>query len=121
MAKKDPQTLLSGKGSKSHRRDPPLTVVLDYLTTTEGEQLEVLTKTTPMLASAALIGLIYTKTIIDEGSDSVGCEYVSSRVEQIERMAISMDGKGRDDLISALSAGKGADPSDAPSSFVEVE
>lgn len=121
MAKKSPQSLLSGNGPVHNRRDPPLTVVLDYLTTTKGDTLEVLTQTNPALAVAALTGMIYSRTIIDEGSEDYGCDYVEERIEQLERLLISMGGKGRDDLINALSAGRGTNESSDPSTFVEVD
>lgn len=121
MARRDPNELLRGNHDAPRRRGPPLTVVLDYLATTSGEQLEVLTQTNPVLAEAALVGMIYSRTIIDEGSDAPGCLYVENRIEQLERLAISMGGKGRDDLISALAAGKSDANSSDQTAFVEMD
>lgn len=77
--------------------DAPVTVVLKNLMTTEGKELEVLTRTNPNLANAAQIGFIFASIY--------GSHYVASRVELIERLAISMDGKGREEQINALQAG----------------
>lgn len=75
----------------------PVTVVLDNLTVTEGKKLNILTRTNPNLANAVQIGYIYTTMF--------GSQYVGGRVETIEQMAISMDGKGREEQIGALQAG----------------
>lgn len=75
----------------------PITVVLDNLTVTEGKKLNILTRTNPNLANAVQIGYIY--------STMFNSQYVASRVETIEQLAISMDGKGREEQIGALQAG----------------
>lgn len=75
----------------------PITVVLDNLTVTEGKKLHILTRTNPSLANAVQIGFIY--------STMFNSEYVAGRVESIEQLAISMDGKGREEQIGALQAG----------------
>lgn len=82
------------RGSKP---DAPVTVVLNNLTTVEGKKLEILTRTNPNLAEAAQVGFIFSRMF--------GSQYVASRVELIERLAISMDGKGREEQINALQAG----------------
>lgn len=82
---------------KESAPDAPITVVLNNLTTTEGRKLEILTRTNPNLANAAQIGFIFY--------NMYGSKYVRDRVEQIECLAISMDGKGREEQISALQAG----------------
>lgn len=121
MAAKDPMSMLRGSGSQAPRkRDPPLTVVLDNLVATEGKRLEVLTKTTTELARAAVIGFIFDATIIEEGFTEPGCYYVRERVEQCERFAVSIDGKGRDDQIEALRAG-GSKAPERPTSFEELQ
>jgi hypothetical protein len=77
--------------------DAPVSVVLKNLMTTEGKELEILTRTNPNLANAAQIGFIFASIY--------GSKYVAARVELIERLAISMEGKGREEQISALQAG----------------
>lgn len=82
---------------RNSKPDAPITVVLGNLTTVDGKKLEILTRTNPNLAEAAQIGFIF--------STMFNSKYVSNRVELIERLAISMDGKGREEQISALQAG----------------
>lgn len=121
MAGKDPSSLLKGGASaRPQRRAPPLTVVLDNLAVTEGKALEILTRTTPELARAALVGFIFNSTIIEEGFNAPGCPYVRDRIEQVERFAVSIDAQGREDQIEALRAAGGAETGGA-SSFDEVE
>ena len=96
---KDASDLLSEPMNfvKQEAPDAPITVVLNNLTTTEGKKLEILTRTNPNLANAAQIGFIF--------ASMYGSDYVSRRVEMIERLAVSMEGKGREEQISALQAG----------------
>lgn len=88
----------------SGKPDAPVTVVIRDLMTDSGKPLEILTRTNPHLAKAAQICYIFGHQIADENGE-LGNQYVNSRMEQIERLAISMNGKGRDDLIAALNAG----------------
>lgn len=83
--------------ASSGKPDAPVTVVLNNLTTVEGKKLEILTRTNPNLADAAQVGFIFSKMF--------GSQYVAQRVELIERLAISMEGKGREEQINALQAG----------------
>lgn len=97
---KDASDLLSSPepiAKASGKPEAPVTVVLRNLKVTEGKDLEVLTRTNPNLANAAQIGFIF--------SSMYGSKYVAQRVELIERLAVSMDGKGREEQISALQAG----------------
>lgn len=97
---KDASELLSAPQAvarASGKPDAPVTVVLNNLTVTEGQKLEILTRTNPNLANAAQIGFIF--------KHMYGSAYVAKRVELIERLAVSMDGKGREEQISALQAG----------------
>lgn len=75
----------------------PISIVLDNLTVTEGKKLTILTRTNPKLANAAQIGYIYATMF--------NSSYVAGRVELIEQLAISMEGKGREEQIGALQAG----------------
>lgn len=88
-----PQTLARASG----KPEAPVTTVLNNLTITEGRKLDILTRTNPALANAAQIGLIFRRMF--------GSEYVADRVQLIECLSISMDGKGREEQISALQAG----------------
>lgn len=99
MPVKDAADLLSEPVpfEKASTPDPPVAIVLKNLTISEGKKLEILTRTNPALANAAQIGYIF--------STMFGSKYVAGRVEHIECLAISMDGKGREEQISALQAG----------------
>lgn len=105
MSKRNSDDLLRHPQRPQGHPDPPVTVVLDNLSTTEGVRLQALTRTTPALAAAVLIGFIFNTTIIEEGCDEPGCDYIAQYIEHLERLAVSMDGKGRDDQIAALQAG----------------
>ena len=98
----DPQRLMKDPPGRFRRDPEPLNIVLDNLATTSGVELEIFTQTTPALASAALLGYIYNCMIIDEEQTAPGCPYVTGRIEQVERFAVSMDGRGRADQIAAL-------------------
>ncbi len=99
--KKEAETLLQGEEtiveSPSKGPDAPVTTVINHLVTTEGEKLNILTRTNPNLAVAATVGMIY--------SQKFGSVFIGNQVRLIEQLAISMDGKGRDDLTAALQAG----------------
>lgn len=82
---------------KENTPPAPISIVLDNLTVTEGKKLTILTRTNPKLANAAQIGFIYATMF--------NSNYVAGRVEMIEQLAISMDGKGREEQIGALQAG----------------
>lgn len=69
------------------------------LMTINGPRLELLTRTTPKLAVA-----------IDHAFNRIanfGSIYLTRRIATIERLSVSMDGKGRAELIQALQAGAG--------------
>ena len=84
---------------------PPVSIVLDYFALECGNRLELLTRTNPNLAKAAQIGLIFTHHIKPEQTQGSKSQYVLSRVEQLERLAVSIDSGGRMDMIAALDAG----------------
>ena len=84
---------------------PPVSIVLDYFALESGKRLELLTRTNPNLARAAQIGLIFTRHIRPEPTHDSQSLYVLGRVEQLERLAVSIDSGGRMDMIAALDAG----------------
>lgn len=84
---------------------PPVSVVLDYFALDTGTRLELLTRTNPNLARAAQIGYIFTNHIKPTAERNGQSLYVSGRVEQLERLAVSIDSGGRLDMIAALDAG----------------
>ncbi len=106
-ARKDSSELLKDSPgiSKRQKPDPPVTVVLRDLMSDEGHPLELTSRLNPMMARAAQIGLIFGTMLKCPVTGEVGSSYVRSRIEQIERLGVSMNGAGRQDLIAALQAG----------------
>lgn len=75
----------------------PVKDIAKRLTVEDGQALEITTRTTATMANAAQFCLIYTFRFKSR--------YASARIGQVERLAISMGGQGRRDLIDALKAG----------------
>lgn len=83
--------------SERSRPDPPVSKGLGYLTTVEGTSMEVLTRTTPKIVRAIDAGTVYVARYQSA--------YIQKRIEQIERLAVSNGGLGRDELIRMIEAG----------------
>lgn len=83
--------------NRSEKPELPVKDIARRLTVEDGKALEITTRTTGIMADAAQFCLIYT--------DRFNSKYAAGRIGQIERLAISMGGQGRRDLIDALSAG----------------
>ena len=83
--------------SRNDKPELPVKDIARRLTVEEGRPLEITTRTTGIMANAAQFCLIYT--------NRYGSAYAADRIGQIERLAISMGGQGRRDLIDALQAG----------------
>ena len=81
----------------------PVKAIARDLMNLSGERLELTTRANPMLVKAVSIGYIYTHTF--------GSSYVTGRVDQVMRLAVSQGGGGRQDLIESLRAG--GNPPDA--------
>lgn len=89
---------------KNDKPLPPVSIVVSNLLTEDGPRLELLTRNNPVLSKAVQIGFIFSNMIVEE-DDSAGCPYVTDRMNSIMRLAVSQDGKGREDQIAALQAG----------------
>lgn len=83
--------------SDKGRPDPPVSKGLGYLTTVSGTLMEVVTRTTPKIIKAIDAGTVYVARYESP--------YIQSRIEQIERLAVSNGGLGRDELIRMIEAG----------------
>ena len=83
--------------NRSEKPELPVKDIARRLTVEEGRPLEITTRTTGIMANAAQFCMIYT--------DRFNSKYAAARIGQIERLAISMGGQGRRDLIDALQAG----------------
>lgn len=77
--------------------DPPVSKGMGYLTKTDGVALEILTRTNRDIVRAISAGYAY--------SVRYNSPYIRSKIEQIERLAISSGGKGRQELIDVVHAG----------------
>ena len=77
--------------------DLPVKNVTDKLYKTDGKELEIVTRANPMLIRAVTFGNVYCGRF--------NSKYAQGRVDQLMRLAISMEGQGRTDLIECLRAG----------------
>lgn len=77
--------------------DPPVSKGMGYLTKTDGVALEILTRTNREIIQAISAGYAYAVRY--------NSPYIRSKIEQIERLAISSGGKGRQELIDVVHAG----------------
>ena len=73
---------------------------LGILTETGDDPLELMTRTTPIISQACAISYTMTSTFHSS--------YVSGRINQIMRLAVSFGGKGRDEIVRSLGANSGA-------------
>lgn len=97
MALKLPGEIEADVAPESSGQEPPVSRGMMHLTTTRGAELEILTRTSVAIVRA-----------IDAGSIFAGryrSSYIQSRIEQMERLAISNDGQGRDEIIRVIQAG----------------
>lgn len=73
---------------------------LNILTVTEDEQLEIMTRATPISAKASAVAYSMCFTFRSR--------YAKGRIDQINRLAVSMGGEGRKEIVSSLNANSGA-------------
>lgn len=88
------------------------------LTATHGERLEMMTRTTKPLAEAINVG--YNMMF------NYKSRYLRGRIDTLMRVHVSLDGKGRAEMVQALQAGSGVpgefyDQGGSLNSFVDVE
>lgn len=81
----------------STKPELPVKDVARRLTVEEGKPLDITTRTTPGLGDAAQFANAWVYRY--------GSTYAAGRVDLVKRLAISMNGEGRRDLIDALTAG----------------
>lgn len=73
---------------------------LNILTQTEDDLLELMTRTTPILSKACAVSYSMIATFRSP--------YVYGRINQVERLAVSFGGKGREEIVKSLGANSGA-------------
>lgn len=99
--------------------NPPVKKALKSLLSPRGDYLDMTTNSNGALIRAVDLGNIYVKAF--------GLTYVRDRLERLERLAISVNGQGRRDLIDAVKAGGNLPPEyyrpggGAASSFAPIE
>ena len=76
---------------------PPVSKAISFLSVTDGDLLEILTRTNRSIVAAIDSGSVYVYRYKSA--------YILSRIQQIERLAISTGGLGRSELIEAVRAG----------------
>lgn len=98
---KNPQSLKrSPKFAVKSKPDLPINSVVRELVNQGGPNLELTTRTTQQLAFAAAMGHLFGSPI------SFDSAWVTSRIDQLLRLGVSINGLGRQDLIAALAAGQ---------------
>lgn len=78
----------------------------DILSETAGERLELMTRTDSRIIDACQLGY----TVVAR----FGSAYVGNRVNQLMRLAISKNGRGREEIVESIKAGAGV-----PDTFYE--
>lgn len=97
-AKKSPMEIGNGGPQQDRGRpDPPVSKGLGYLMTVNGMGMEILTRTRPKIVRAIDAGTVYVYRYCSP--------YIQGRIEQIERLAVSDEGLGREELIRMIEAG----------------
>lgn len=81
----------------NQRPELPVKDIARRLTVEEGKPLDITTRTNPALADAAQFANAWVFRY--------NSKYCAGRISHVERLAISMNGQGRRDLIDALTAG----------------
>ena len=77
--------------------DPPVTKGMGFLATTQGPRLEMMTRTNRQIVSGISAGAAYVQRYKSA--------YCRKRVERIERLAVSLGGQGRAEMIQMVGAG----------------
>lgn len=81
---------------------PPVKKALRSLLSTDGPALDLTTHAGASLIRAVDLGNIYVATF--------KLDYLRERLERLERLAVSVNGQGRRDLIDAVQAGGSLPP-----------
>lgn len=99
-SKKNPIELLNNPMIKGpvQQAEPPVTGVMEKLTTLEGPQLEIMSNImNPQVVDAVQLG--YTFVFLYDN------QFVKGLLEQLLRCTVGRDGRGRTDVIEGLRAG----------------
>lgn len=88
--------------------ETPFHQAIDLLAVTGGKELELFSRATHQIANAATIG--YNMRF------RFGSRYITGRIEQLERLSVSIRGMGRDEVVRSLQAGSGV-----PDAYYEMQ
>lgn len=89
-------------------REAPIQSAFRYLTATEGDILQLMTRANPILAQAAQVGYIFSNVLKYPGPENTletKNDYVAGYCGQLMRFSVSRDAGGREDIIRALGEG----------------
>lgn len=84
--------------------DTPFDKGFDLLSTTNGDRLEIMTRTNPAIAKAGTIALAHSMRF-------PRMSFIPSLYEQTMRHAVSINGKGRQEIATTVQAYSGAQAS----------
>ena len=105
---KSPTTLFYNPATASSLKEAPVQTAFRYLMTEDGTQLQLMTRTNPVMVRACQVGFIFDQAIKykqEDGELKPGNPYVAGRVAQMMMLGVSMGGKGREEIIQALGEG----------------
>ena len=88
--------ILPPTGGGFGESESPYDRALDILTVTADDPLELMTRTNPIMARACAVSYSMMATFRSS--------YVSGRINQVMRLAVSNGGKGRDEIVRSLGA-----------------
>lgn len=78
-------------------QEPPVSKGMEILSTLDGDRLETVTRTNRAIVAGINAGTAYVARY-----NSI---YIRQRTERLMRLAISMGGKGRQDIVDLVKAG----------------
>ena len=88
--------------------ETPYDKAYNLLSALKGEKLEIMTRTNPRLVQAANVAYNITSAF--------GSQYISGKIDQLMRFAVSMGGEGRKEIVESLRAG-----GDMPDAYYEAQ
>lgn len=105
---KSPASMEYDPTRSTQTKEAPVQTAFKCLTIESGFGLQLMTRTNPIMVKACQVSYIFDKALKyrdAQGNLNYGNPYVAGYVDQIMRLAVSMDGKGRNEIIEALGEG----------------
>ena len=88
--------------------DTPYGMAFNLLSALKGEELEIMTRSNPMLIKAAQVSYCMVAQF--------GSGYIAGENDQLGRFAVSLKGEGRKEIVDSLRAG-----GDMPDAYFEAQ